>query len=122
MTTASALDEAFARGARLFDEGAFFDAHEAWEEHWRIATDAGARRFLQGLIQVAAAFHKLVVVRSPASASRLLARGIAKLDASPDAIAGRGLEDFLVALHACAQALATDASDASWTMPRMHRE
>jgi predicted metal-dependent hydrolase len=114
------LDQAFAHGARLFDAGAFFEAHEAWEDHWRVATDAGTRRFLQGLIQVAAAFHKLVVVKSPASASRLLARGLAKLDVCPNAIAACGLGAFLEALHACAQALATGSFDGS-PIPKIGR-
>jgi predicted metal-dependent hydrolase len=107
----AALAQAFSDGARLFDAGAFFEAHETWEDHWRVATDASARCFWQGLIQVAAAFHKLVVVKSPASASRLLARGVAKLGACPDAIAACGLGAFLEALHACMQALATGSFD-----------
>jgi predicted metal-dependent hydrolase len=43
------IDETFRRGARLFDAGAFFDAHEAWEERWRVETDPETRRFLHGL-------------------------------------------------------------------------
>ncbi len=77
------LSEAFRRGARLFDAGAFFEAHEAWEERWRIETDPACRICLQGLIQVAAAFHKLIVSGAEEPASRLLARGLAKLEACP---------------------------------------
>jgi hypothetical protein len=112
--------DAFRRGARLFDAGAFFDAHEAWEEHWRVETDQGSRRFLQGLIQIAAAFHKLVVVKSPASASRLLARGLAKLDACPDEIALRGLASFRDAVRAFERALALGGADAS-SIPKIGR-
>jgi hypothetical protein len=43
-------------GIRLFNEGYFFEAHEVWEEAWREETGA-TKRFLQGLIQVAAGFH-----------------------------------------------------------------
>lgn len=75
------LSEAFRRGALLFDAGAFFEAHEAWEERWRIEADPACRICLQGLIQVAAAFHKLIVLGAEEPASRLLARGLAKLDA-----------------------------------------
>jgi hypothetical protein len=32
-------------GARLFDAGEFFEAHEAWEERWRVATDKAEREF-----------------------------------------------------------------------------
>jgi predicted metal-dependent hydrolase len=94
------------RGARLFDEGAFFEAHEAWEEAWRPETDPARRTLLQGLIQVAAAFHKLLVMRSPEAAQRLLARGLAKLDGCPVRVAGVRLRAFREATRLCATALA----------------
>jgi hypothetical protein len=100
------VNDAFARGARLFDEGAFFEAHEAWEERWRVATDPAERDFLQGLIQIAAAFHKLLVKNSPASAARLLSRGLAKLDASAAGAPEIGLAAFRHGLRACERDLA----------------
>ena len=45
------------RGIALFNDGRFFEAHEAWEDGWRLAAGQD-RRFLQGLIQVAAALVK----------------------------------------------------------------
>jgi predicted metal-dependent hydrolase len=44
-------------GIRLFNEGRFWEAHEAWEEAW-LAEDGLTRLWLQGLIQLTAAFHK----------------------------------------------------------------
>ena len=43
---------------RLFNDGQFFDAHEALEDLWREAprTDP-AKKHLQGLVQLAVAFH-----------------------------------------------------------------
>lgn len=70
-------------GAKLFDEGRFFEAHEAWEEHWLVEKDETRKRVLQGLIQIAAALHKLFVMKRADSAERLLAKGLAKLEASP---------------------------------------
>ncbi|MGZ3423863.1 MAG: DUF309 domain-containing protein [Polyangiales bacterium] len=93
-------DEPFAAGTRLFDEGAFFEAHEAWEERWRTEQDEARRRELQGLIQVAAAFHKLLVMKSPESALRLLERGLAKLDGFDE------LTEFRRELQSCATAIA----------------
>jgi predicted metal-dependent hydrolase len=75
------MGERLARGAALFDAGAHWEAHEAWEELWRAETDPRRRTCLQGLIQVAAAFHKLLVKNDTASARRLLARAIPKLEA-----------------------------------------
>ena len=100
------LDDPFARGRRLFDAGEFFEAHEAWEERWRVATDRAERELLQGLIQVAAAFHKLLMMGSADSASRLLAKGLAKLDALPAHLQEMDVAAFRERLRACAGALA----------------
>ncbi len=103
---------AFEAGAREFDAGAFWTAHEVWEEHWRGSTDATARLALQGLIQIAAALHKLVVTNSPDSAARLFAKGLAKLDALP-ADFEIDLARFRDATRACARALAEGRHEAS---------
>jgi uncharacterized protein len=49
-------EELFARGIELFNTRYFFEAHEAWEEIW-LHTEPPEKTFLQGLIQVTAAFH-----------------------------------------------------------------
>jgi predicted metal-dependent hydrolase len=109
---ALSLRMGFEAGAREFDAGAFWTAHEVWEDHWREGTDPTARLALQGLIQIAAALHKLVVTHSPDSASRLFAKGLAKLDALP-ADFELDLALFRDATRACARALAEGRYDAS---------
>ena len=46
----------FARGIALFNHGHFFEAHEVLEDLWR-AAPAEQKKFLQGLVQLAVAFH-----------------------------------------------------------------
>ena len=46
------------RGIALFNSGKFWEAHEAWEEIWKNHPEDG-RFFIQGLIQLAAAYHQL---------------------------------------------------------------
>jgi uncharacterized protein len=45
-----------AEGLRLYHAGEFFAAHEAWESVW-LGAQEPEKMFLQGLIQVTAAFH-----------------------------------------------------------------
>jgi predicted metal-dependent hydrolase len=45
-------------GIALFNSGKFWEAHEAWEEIWMNHPEDG-RFFIQGLIQLAAAYHQL---------------------------------------------------------------
>ena len=48
--------EKYLHGISLFNDAEFFDAHEALEDVWRAAPPEN-KKFLQGLIQVAVAFH-----------------------------------------------------------------
>jgi uncharacterized protein len=43
-----------ARGVELFNQGRYWDAHEAWEEAWTPDRRGPDRSFYKGLIQVAA--------------------------------------------------------------------
>ena len=104
------------RGAALFDRGAHWAAHEVWEELWRAEPDPRRRTWLQGLIQVAAAFHKLVAKNDAASARRLLARGLDKLQAAGDVDPEMPTSDFVARTRACADALARDERTA---IPRL---
>jgi uncharacterized protein len=51
-------DSHMRRGLALFNSGHFFDAHEALEDVWQGAPrHSHRRRHLQGLVQLAVAFH-----------------------------------------------------------------
>jgi uncharacterized protein len=80
----------FRKGLEAFNSGHFYEAHELWEEVW-LKTPAPDKMFLQGLIQVAAAFHhhsraNLIGTRN------LLKEALRKLDAFPEVHAGLELE------------------------------
>jgi len=51
-------DQDFNRGLDLFNRAHFFDAHEVLEDVWRsLPRDRPTRRHLQGMVQLAVAFH-----------------------------------------------------------------
>ena len=62
------LDARFASGLTAYRAGEHFEAHEHWEGSWRDEPVGDRRAFLQALIQIAAAMHKLVDKRQPDSA------------------------------------------------------
>jgi hypothetical protein len=70
--------EVLLAGIDQYNEGYFFEAHETWEELW-IVSPWPARRFLQGLIQVAAGFVHLMRHEYPGTV-RLLGHALEKLD------------------------------------------
>jgi hypothetical protein len=65
-------------GIEQFNAGYFFEAHETWEAIW-LQSPWPARTFLQGVIQIAAAFVHLM--RHEYSGTvRLLGQGLVKLE------------------------------------------
>ena len=48
------LAQYFEEGIDLFNQGKFFECHEAWEEVWK-RSDGDAKLFYQGIIQAAVA-------------------------------------------------------------------
>ncbi len=50
------FERLFDLGIRQFNDRCFWDAHESWEELW-LEAESETHRFLQGLIQLAAAYH-----------------------------------------------------------------
>jgi uncharacterized protein len=96
--------EGFRRALKLFNRAEFFEAHEVWEDIWRPASEP-EKKFLQGLIQIAVAFHhygtgNLVGARS------LLERGRGNLKGCPENFGGIKLAPFQRSLAAWQHALA----------------
>jgi len=96
----------FQRGQQLHNEGDYYEAHEAWEEIWQREEDDDRRLFVQGLIQVTSAFHKVFFQKQLGGASRLLERGLQKLERFPDVYEGVLLGPFREGAKACAARLA----------------
>jgi predicted metal-dependent hydrolase len=71
----------FLEGIHHFNACRFWEAHEAWETLWLVA-ESDLEQFLQGLIQVAAAYHH-VQRGTYRGAPRLFAAGLRRLDAFP---------------------------------------
>lgn len=90
--------QALARGAELFNQGQYWEAHEAWEELWLELEDE-PKLFVQGLIQAAAAGHKAFVQLQPRGCVKLLGTALEKLCRSPQDFLGVETRDFIAALQ-----------------------
>src|SRR5436305_6510834 len=82
------------KGAAHIDQGRFWEAHEAWEEAW-LEEEGEVRLFLQGLIQVAAGYHKATVQLQPNGCVKLLRSGLDKLEPLPPEFLRVALGQFL---------------------------
>ena len=105
----------FQLGIELFNAGRFFEAHEAWEEIWLVASEP-EKTFFQGLIQVSAAFHHRLRGNRQGMES-LLEAGLAKLAPFPDGY--RGIDLAKLRVDAKAWAAEQDATAEINRRPRI---
>jgi uncharacterized protein len=90
--TAKSVEEYFRLGIDLFNQGLFFESHEAWEQAW-LRSSGQEKLFYQGLIQAAAAI--LHAQRGNlAGCGTLCAKAIDKLRPLPDNYMAIALEDL----------------------------
>jgi len=109
----------FKKGLEAFNSDHFYDAHEHWEEVW-LETPHPDKVFLQGLIQVAAAFHHYS--RANVKGTRnLLRAGLLKLDLFPEVHGGLAVEPLRSAVRAWLAALDSGEVRKSGKPPRIAR-
>jgi predicted metal-dependent hydrolase len=110
----------YLEGIRLFNDGEYWAAHEAWERMWKALPKGSAeRRFYQGLIQLAAAFlhrerARTVPERSVRAALRCYRSGMQKLEPLPDELFGLDLAGLRRDAEACFASLEAGAPEAEW--------
>ena len=102
----------FAGGVELFNEGKFWDAHEAWEQVWR-EREEESRIFLQGIIQAAAAFHLVFEKNRPSGARNNGKKALIILELFPVRFLGIDIDALRGRLRAILKELST--SDGSRT-------
>jgi hypothetical protein len=105
-------------GRRCYDSGAFFEAHEHWEAVWLTASEP-SKTFLQGLIQIAAAFHHYQRGNYAGTAS-LLRSALLRLDGHPGEFAGIEVAPLCSAVRSWLHLLGTDTPPSSFPpVPRI---
>jgi predicted metal-dependent hydrolase len=109
------LDQ-YLRGISLFNNAEFFDAHEALEDIWRAAPPEN-KKFLQGLVQVAVAFHHYSTGNRIGMRS-VLERAIKNLAEPPGNFGQFQLAPLIQSLDEWRQAL--DNNSPLPALPRIH--
>ena len=106
-----------ADGLRLYHAGEFFAAHEEWESVWLRAQEP-EKMFLQGLIQVTAAFHHLR--RNNLQGTVLLLQAaLGRLERYPACFGGVSVTLLCDDIRAWLQALETGAPPAEFGPARI---
>ena len=106
-----------AEGLRRYDAGEFFTAHEAWESVWLTASEP-ERTFLQGLIQVTAAFHHLQHDNRLGTVL-LLQAGLRRLERYPPDFGGISVTLVCNDVRDCLRKLEEDEADLELSSPRI---
>ena len=89
----------YEEGWRLFNERQFWHAHEAWEKVWKRRPEE-SRIFFQGIIQLAAAYHLLVVKKRYGGMMRNFEKAEEKLKLFPDQFLGVDVNRLIRAIEA----------------------
>src|SRR5919204_2415678 len=102
-------EEVLRRGGALFDDGMYWEAHEVWEEVWRMRAGRPDRDFLKGIIQGAAGMWH-ATQGNPKGAVGVLTRAVAYLEPYRPAKDGIDVDALIAALQeaiaACETAMA----------------
>jgi predicted metal-dependent hydrolase len=88
------MQNAFAEGVIFFNAGKYFDAHETWEDLWRLTEKGPLKDCYQGLIQAAVALHHLQHGNLAGSRSQL-DKSIERLARSGSAVSAIDVEDLI---------------------------
>ena len=110
-------DLLYLKGLEAFNTQHFYEAHEHWEEVWLETSDPD-KKFLQGLIQVAAAFHhhsraNLLGTRN------LLREGLRKLEDFPRLHGGLEIAELRDEVRGWLTALAEAAETGKLSRPQI---
>jgi uncharacterized protein len=115
----SEKEEKFARGLAHFNTREFFEAHEVWEEVWLVEGEP-EKTFLQGIIQIAAAFHHYRRGNTD-GAETLLAAGIVKITRFPTEHRGLAIHDLREEAKWWARALGETQRPGNERLPAIRR-
>jgi predicted metal-dependent hydrolase len=109
----------YQKGLDAFNSDRFYEAHEHWEEIW-LETPHPDKMFLQGLIQVAAAFHHYS--RANLQGTRnLLRAGLLKLECFPEIHGELEIHELREAVREWLAALDTKENHKKRRPPRIAR-
>lgn len=75
------MDDLLGQGIIFFNDGRYFEAHEAWEDLWR-PTRGPLRLYYQGLVQAAVGMHHLTKGNLNGARAQL-EKSVAKLEQYP---------------------------------------
>ncbi len=92
------------RGIDLFNEGRFWEAHEAWEWVW-LRRPEESRIFFQGLIQAAAGYHLAIERPRISGAIKNLEKAMEKLEIFPSRFLGINVRSLLKSIRRALAAL-----------------
>ena len=109
----------YEQGIDLFNEGRFFECHEAWEEIWK-RSDGELKLFYQGLIQAAVAI--LHAQRGNLEGARsLYEKASAKLDPIPPEHMGLAIAELRIELSRFIEVACDAKGGALPNPPRLRR-
>ncbi|GMU41105.1 MAG: hypothetical protein AMXMBFR23_19710 [Chloroflexota bacterium] len=116
---AMTMDVAHLEAIRLFDEGNYFGAHEAWETCWALSKDSHEEEFFKGLAQLGAGYTHWMRGNAHGVVA-LLGRALDRIGLMGSPYGGVDIEAFIAQVSEV-RALAQGAEAAGAPLPNLPR-
>jgi len=116
---AAEREKKFEEGLAHFNAKKFFEAHEFWEEIWLVEPEPD-KTFLEGLIQITAAFHHRQR-GNPEGLELLLAAGVVKLLRFPEDHRGLAIGELRENAKRWARAIGMGGDLGEKALPKLRR-
>ena len=114
------MDARLREGIRLFNDRRFFESHEILEDFY-LATDEAHKPFLEGLIQLAAAFRMFCDFGEVRGAVRMIYQALIRFENYQPVFLQIRIQDLCRSAEAWAKAVErTEAKPSAASIPKIH--
>jgi predicted metal-dependent hydrolase len=113
------MDVRLKNGIALFNEGRFFESHEAWEQFYHEAEDAD-KPFLEALIQLAAAFRLYTDFGEIKGPVRMISQALIRFENYQPSYLGIRTEELSASMEAWAKEAETSSGTCPLSVPKIH--
>jgi uncharacterized protein len=112
------MDARLREGIGLFNEGQFFASHEVWEQFY-LETEAENKPFLEGLIQLAAAFRLFSDFGETKGPARMIYQALIRFENYRPAFLQIKVADLCQAAEAWAKAAEAGTANSAADIPKI---
>lgn len=115
------MDARLREGIKLFNQGRFFESHDAWESFYRDTEEAN-KPFIEGLVQLAAALRLYSDFGEIKGPVRMIYQALIRLENYHPSYLGIRVKELAAAMEAWAKEAEAAAGNPLRAIPKIRRQ